>query len=64
MNKCYKEQYTLKDVGLLGNTTIEIIDGNAFFVGLKFQSTSYNNEGSKFKLLIVIYIQGDDETQP
>ena len=31
-------------------------DGQAFFTAMKFSSTSYNHEGAKFYLLLVLYI--------
>lgn len=34
--------------------------GHAFFSALKFTSTSYNNEGVKFHLLIVLYLLEDE----
>ena len=38
-NKLY-----LMDVGLRGNTKLELVDGKASFQTLKFASTSYTNE--------------------
>jgi len=34
----------LVDVGLLGTSKVDIIDGKATLQGLKFSSTSFNNE--------------------
>lgn len=49
MNKNYNDQISLRDVGISGNSQITILDGNAFFVGLKFMTTSYNNEVKRLK---------------
>lgn len=51
----------LVDVGLKGVNKQEIKNGNAFFNALKFNSTSYNNEGDCFFLLIVLYIEEDED---
>ena len=40
------------------------INGQAFFSGLKFYSTSYNNEGVKFHLVIVIFIENERDELP
>lgn len=37
-------------------------DGQAFFTAMKFSSTSYNHEGVKFYLLLVLYIQPGNPT--
>jgi len=36
--------YDLINVGIKGNDKIELKDGKALFTGLKFRTTSYNNE--------------------
>lgn len=47
-----------------GISKIDIVDSQAYFSTLKFESTSYNNDGVKFHLLLVLYIQGEDGEQP
>lgn len=48
-----------------------MVDGQAYFTAMKFLSTSYNNEGKyyynqgvKFYLLLVIYINNNDNEVP
>ena len=41
-----------------------MIDGHVYFSALKFSSTTYNNEGHNFHLLIVIYIHEGDGEKP
>lgn len=45
----------LEDVGLKGVTKIELKNNYGCFSGIKFNSTSYNNEGAKFSLVVVAY---------
>jgi hypothetical protein len=52
------------DVGLRGVNRIELLDGHAFFSAIKFASTSYNNEGVKFHLVLSLYIMSEDEDNP
>jgi hypothetical protein len=47
---------TLIDVGIRGESKMEMIDGQVYFSAIKFSSTTYNNEGINFNLLIVLYI--------
>jgi hypothetical protein len=47
----------LLDVGIRGDSKLQMIDGQVYFSAMKFSSTTYNNEGQNFHLLIVIYIQ-------
>jgi len=54
----------LVDVGLRGTNKMELVDGKAVFQTLKFASTSYNNEGVKFHLLMCIYLQISEDTKP
>ena len=44
------------DVGIRGESKLEMIDGQVYFNAMKFLSTTYNNEGMNFCLLIAIYI--------
>ena len=61
INHC-TNQLQLIDVGLRGVSDHLISQGRAFFNGIKFASTSYNNEGVKFYLIVIIYIaDGDDK---
>lgn len=43
---------------------MEMIDGQVYFSAMKFSSTTYNNEGQNFHLLIVIYIQENETDKP
>ncbi|CAD8132437.1 unnamed protein product [Paramecium octaurelia] len=43
-----------EEVGLEGTTNYELVDGRAFFTGVKFNSTTYNHQGHKFQLLLII----------
>ncbi|CAD8055055.1 unnamed protein product [Paramecium sonneborni] len=43
-----------EEVGLEGTTLYELEEGRAFFNGVKFNSTTYNHQGHKFQLLLVI----------
>ncbi|KAM3137742.1 hypothetical protein pb186bvf_010162 [Paramecium bursaria] len=47
-NNCYEE------VGLEGPTHQDLSDGKAFFAGIKFNSTTYNHQGQKFVILIMV----------
>ena len=49
------------DVGLKGENKQKLKNGSAFFNSLKFNSTSYNNEGDYFFLVIMIYIEESDQ---
>ena len=40
------------------------MNGQAFFSAIKFFSTSYNNEGVKFHLVLAIYILNDEDDTP
>ncbi len=51
------EKIVLLDVGIRGESKMQMIDGQVYFSAMKFSSTTYNNEGQNFHLLIVIYIQ-------
>jgi hypothetical protein len=42
-SKQFKDSEAFKDVELSGNTIVEFLDGNAFFVGTKFTQTSFHN---------------------
>lgn len=63
------EQFKLYDLGLKGPYTQDLSEGQAVFSGIKFSSTSYNNDviffflselkGVKFHLIVLIYIQDD-----
>ena len=50
------DRMTLIDVGIRGESKMEMIDGQVYFSAIKFSSTTYNNEGINFNLLIVLYI--------
>lgn len=55
---------TLLDVGIRGESKMEMIDGHVYFSAMKFSSTTYNNEGHNFHLLIVIYIHENSVEKP
>lgn len=48
--------FHLLDVGVKGTAKTDFEGIKCIFSGLKFNSTSYNYEGSKFHLVIVIYL--------
>jgi len=50
------DRLILTDVGIRGDGKMEMIDGQVYFSAMKFSSTTYNNEGMNFNLLIVLYI--------
>ncbi|EGR31832.1 hypothetical protein IMG5_101460 [Ichthyophthirius multifiliis] len=56
--------FHLIDIGLLGQTKILLEDGLATFSALKFSSTSYNNQGSKFNLVLAVGIQNEHDLHP
>jgi hypothetical protein len=41
-----------------------MVDGQAYFSAMKFSSTTYNNEGVNFNLLIVLYIFESENERP
>lgn len=55
---------TLIDVGIRGESKMEMIDGQVYFSAIKFSSTTYNNEGVNFNLLIVLYINEGEFEKP
>jgi len=57
------EQVKLFDLGLKGSTIQDLSDGVCTFSGVKFSSTSYNNEGVKFHLIVLVYIQEDSRNR-
>ena len=50
---------SLIDVGIRGESKIEMVEGQVYFSAMKFSSTTYNNEGMNFNLLVVLYINED-----
>lgn len=56
------DNFHLVDVGIRGTNKLELVNGQAFFTAIKFFSTSYNNEGVKFHLVLCIYIQNEDDS--
>lgn len=58
------EQFKLFDIGLKGVAVQDLSEGMAVFPGLKFNSTSYNNDGVKFHLVVLIYIMEDQRSGP
>ncbi|CAD8083039.1 unnamed protein product [Paramecium primaurelia] len=43
-----------EEVGLEGVTQQDLVDGKAFFSGVKFNSTTYNHQGHKFYLILLL----------
>ncbi|KAL4453684.1 hypothetical protein ABPG74_009580 [Tetrahymena malaccensis] len=58
------DNFHLVDVGIRGTSKLELVNGQAFFQAIKFFSTSYNNEGVKFHLVLCIYIMNEDDDVP
>lgn len=58
------DRMTLIDVGIRGESKMEMIDGQVYFSAIKFSSTTYNNEGINFNLLIVLYINEGEFEKP
>jgi hypothetical protein len=54
------DRLILTDVGIRGDSKMEMIDGQVYFSAMKFSSTTYNNEGMNFNLLIVLYINEEE----
>ena len=52
------------DVGIRGESKMEMVDGQVYFSAIKFSSTTYNNEGINFNLLIVLYISEGESERP
>ena len=51
-----KNNLHLVDVGIRGNNKMELERNKCTFSAVKFESTSYNQEGSKFHLVITVYL--------
>lgn len=49
----YSDNFFLVDIGVKGSNKVYFQNQNAAFRNLKFSSTSYNNEGLKFHLVLV-----------
>jgi hypothetical protein len=58
------DRLILTDVGIRGDSKMEMIDGQVYFSAMKFSSTTYNNEGMNFNLLIVLYINEEENEKP
>jgi hypothetical protein len=54
----------LENIGIKGESQIKLNDGCGYFNGLKFSSTSYNNEGVKFHLLVVVFKSEEKDDLP
>ncbi|KAL4482815.1 hypothetical protein ABPG72_022375 [Tetrahymena utriculariae] len=57
-------KFHIIDVGLKGTDRLPLENGTVTFQALKFTSTSYNNEGSKFNLVVAIIVQNDNDPHP
>ncbi|CAD8113324.1 unnamed protein product [Paramecium sonneborni] len=49
-----KQDGVYEEVGLEGITQQDLVDGKAFFSGIKFNSTTYNHQGHKFHLIFLL----------
>jgi len=58
------EQFKLFDIGFKGGSVQDLSEGQTVFSGLKFNSTSYNNDGVKFHLVVLVYIMEDQRSGP
>ncbi|EAR97678.2 zinc finger transcription factor sma protein, putative (macronuclear) [Tetrahymena thermophila SB210] len=56
--------FHLVDVGIKGGNRSEFDSSRCVFTGLKFDTTSYNHEGSKFHLVIVVYLNQNKFEHP
>lgn len=56
--------FHLVDIGLKGTSRMSIESGIATFSHIKFASTSYNNDGTKFNLVVAILIQNEEDYHP
>ena len=56
----YSENFFLVDIGVKGPAKTSIQNQIAVFRNLKFSSTSYNNEGLKFHLVIVVFEENEE----
>ncbi|CAK83809.1 unnamed protein product (macronuclear) [Paramecium tetraurelia] len=54
-----KQDGLYEEVGLEGVTQQDLIDGKAFFSGVKFNSTTYNHQGHKFHLIFLLKTQNN-----
>ena len=52
---CQETQPFFEEVGLVGKSESDLVDGNCLFTSLKFRTTSFNHSGSLFHLIIVVY---------
>ena len=59
----YSENFFLVDIGVKGCSKSYVQNQIAVFRNLKFSSTSYNNEGLKFHLVVVVFEENDEESQ-
>lgn len=51
-------------MGIRGKSVLEMVNGQAIFNAIKFYSTSYNNDGVKFHLVLCIYIKNENDEIP
>lgn len=49
-------KFHIIDIGLKGTDRLQLDKGTVTFSAIKFTSTSYNNEGSKFNLVVAIIV--------
>lgn len=54
-NLDYANQPVFQDVGLLGRTETPLVEGKCLFNSLKFKNTSFNENGSMFHLVVIVY---------
>ncbi|KAL4485363.1 hypothetical protein ABPG72_008539 [Tetrahymena utriculariae] len=58
------DQFLLEHVGIRGANRSFFENSQCSFKNLKFSSTSYNYEGSKFHLVIVVYLNQGNQKSP
>eukprot|EP01017_Pseudomicrothorax_dubius_P049828 TRINITY_DN9325_c0_g1_i4.p1 TRINITY_DN9325_c0_g1~~TRINITY_DN9325_c0_g1_i4.p1 ORF type:complete len:315 (-),score=32.05 TRINITY_DN9325_c0_g1_i4:48-992(-) len=59
------DEMYLSSVGIRGESVVEMKEHEVSLPLLKFATTSYNNDGSHFRLVVVLYMDvGEDAAQP
>lgn len=58
----YSENFFLEDIGVKGCSKEDFQQRNTSFRNLKFSTTSYNNEGLKFHLIVAIFEEQDENS--
>ena len=50
-----------EEIGLAGQSDIDLHEGSCLFTSLKFKTTSFNHGGSSFHLLVIVYFDPEPE---